>query len=277
MSYPDSGLGLGLSYGRLFALTSGLASAAVISFLFLASRSGQFVLKDVEWKGDLSQPQFQGVLDTHDLLALSHLNPGTDDLLFLPLERVASALKTHPWVRNAVLEKRFPNRLQITIEARKPVLIFQAMEGVLRFVDEDGTVFGEPDLKRLPKVPLVQGISDSDRDQLRIVHGLAAELQKGLGVDSKNQSTGVTLGSMTFDQALGFRAWISYPYVQKERQKSGVSRALVLLGKEAGDVFPEKVRRLSSVITYLAARGVPAKEIYAEESKKIVVQIRSGS
>lgn len=74
---------------------------------------------------------------------------------------VASNLESHPSVRSATVEKVFPNRLQISIAGRKPLLLTLAERGgtmVPVAVDEEGIVFEpEVDLAALD-LPLVSGI-----------------------------------------------------------------------------------------------------------------------
>lgn len=277
MSHSGLGLGFGVSYRRLLGLVMMVGVTSTVLFLWIASSTLQFPLKQIVWKGDFGSDKLGYSLEQHDLLTLSRLNPGDDDLLFLSLSRLRNSLKTHPWIKDVQIRKQFPHQLDIEVTARQPVLIFQTLDGQLRYLDEDGEVFGETDLKKLPSIPIVQGVPETDRPQLREIVKVSAQLRKSL-TESGVQAT---LGSFTYDSAQGYRVWISYPYVQRERQKSGVSRSLVLLGKneglEAMENLAERATRLSSVLAYLSSKGVPAREIYAEESKKIVVQIRTGS
>jgi cell division protein FtsQ len=77
------------------------------------------------------------------------------------VEAVARSLETHPTVRAATVEKVFPNRLEISLTGRKPLLVTLA-EGengtVPVAVDEQGVVFEVERNRAALDLPLVSGI-----------------------------------------------------------------------------------------------------------------------
>lgn len=65
----------------------------------------------------------------------------------LPSESIERRLETHPWVHRAEVRKRLPDRLEVTLEERRPAALL-SRDGELHFLDADGVAFApfDPDL-----------------------------------------------------------------------------------------------------------------------------------
>jgi hypothetical protein len=127
-----------------FALTvwlCGPRAAAVLAARFerTAQNSPSVVLDHV---GFVSRPDW---MDSPLLLAMSaDLGPWLQDEVPI-LDEVASArlrdgLQSVPWVREATIERVFPDQFRLRLELRRPVLAVMAGDGSKLFlVDKDGT------------------------------------------------------------------------------------------------------------------------------------------
>ena len=77
---------------------------------------------------------------------------------------IKAALEASGQIRSANLEKDFPNRLNVTIQERLPVVMLAAMDAdnQLSFwaIDEEGVIYKPFDLKRMKalKLPFVEGL-----------------------------------------------------------------------------------------------------------------------
>ncbi len=119
--------------------------------------------------------------DVRERLALEGRN-----MLVLPVEEIISTLQSDPWVRRARLQRQLPGTIRITIEERRPSVVWQV--GARQFsVDEDGTVLAEagegaglPIVRDLDGMP--PGIGDRvDEGTVSLVLQLARELPAELG------------------------------------------------------------------------------------------------
>lgn len=72
------------------------------------------------------------------ILKQANLSPETS-LLALQPGRVERALLAHPWIAQAELTRRWPNRLHLSIQEREPVALVQL--GELYYVDRQGSLF----------------------------------------------------------------------------------------------------------------------------------------
>jgi cell division protein FtsQ len=77
-------------------------------------------------------------LDPALLLRMTGLGPGVN-LLALRPARVEQALTAHPWIAEAELTRRWPNRVHLSIQERKPVALVQV--GEIYYADRRGSLF----------------------------------------------------------------------------------------------------------------------------------------
>lgn len=64
------------------------------------------------------------------------------NLFRIDIERLRAEFNTLPWVASVAIEKELPGRLTIHVTERVPVAIV-SLDGVLRYADTGGVVFGE--------------------------------------------------------------------------------------------------------------------------------------
>jgi len=95
-------------------------------------------------------------LERKDVLAKLDLSPETS-LFEVQLESIISHLKSHPWVRNAVVERVFPHTLAIRIDERVPAAIWQS-ENVRYLLDDHAHVLSVSKKDQFPGLPTLLGI-----------------------------------------------------------------------------------------------------------------------
>ena len=87
---------------------------------------------------------------------------GENSLLLLDVADVRDRLRANPWVADATVLKLYPDRLQITIEERKPFALWQK-DGRVSVIADDGTILQPYVARQFYRLPLVVGIGAATR------------------------------------------------------------------------------------------------------------------
>ncbi len=95
-----------------------------------------------------------------DILAALQVETGTPILAFDP-ERARDAVAALPWIRNVVIERRFPDTIYLRLEERQPLALWQS-DRTMRVIDADGVVLTEDGLEDYAALPLVVGLGAPD-------------------------------------------------------------------------------------------------------------------
>ncbi|GAB4230221.1 MAG: FtsQ-type POTRA domain-containing protein [Acidobacteriota bacterium] len=121
---------------RIFLAAVALAGVVLAASVFQAayrwSRSSEmFRLREVEYRGAKHFPveAFNAVL----------LRTVGRNLLYADLERVRALLEAEPWVKEAYVRRRLPDRLTVVIVEREPVAV-ATVDGELYVVDAEGVL-----------------------------------------------------------------------------------------------------------------------------------------
>jgi cell division protein FtsQ len=86
-------------------------------------------------------------LTANEIVKHAHLKKGIN-LLEMDLDRLVKSVLEHPRVRTVKFKKVFPNRLEIYLEERKPVLQIYVPENKLYYLlDQDGVLLPAPSIK----------------------------------------------------------------------------------------------------------------------------------
>jgi cell division protein FtsQ len=93
--------------------------------------------------------------DRETILDALSAQPGTPILAVDPV-RAKQQLEGLPWVRSALIERRFPDTLYVRLVERKPMALWQHA-GKIELIDRSGTVIPVAHLDRFAKLPLVVG------------------------------------------------------------------------------------------------------------------------
>jgi cell division protein FtsQ len=139
--------GLGLAAALVWAVAAGLPRAATLGVATAASEAG-FVVRQVEIEGARNQPRLS--------IYRELLQGGSDSMLLADLDEMRTRLKALPWVEDAAIQRRWPDRLHIRISERTPVALWQ-WQGRLRLIDAQGRVLPADDLAAFAALPLLVG------------------------------------------------------------------------------------------------------------------------
>jgi cell division protein FtsQ len=132
------------------ACLAGLAAAAAGGFWLLTSP--RFAITEVAVVG-------ASRLSPEALVAASGIGPGTN-LFRLDQSAVVARLEGLPLVRRAELVRRFPNRVTLAVEERRPFTLAHA--GRLHWIDEQGVSLGAETRVVAPEAPVITGLGAAD-------------------------------------------------------------------------------------------------------------------
>ncbi|MGL6044455.1 MAG: cell division protein FtsQ/DivIB [Sandaracinobacteroides sp.] len=171
---------LGAAAAVVWAVAVGLPRDATMGFATASSEAG-FVVRQVEIDGARNQPRLSIYREV--------LEGGSDSMLLADLEAMRVRLIALPWVKDARIQRRWPDRLHITVIEREPAALWQH-KGRLRLIDSEGVVLPAASLAPYAKLPLLVG--GGARDQapglLKIVAAhprLAGEMEAALWIGQR--------------------------------------------------------------------------------------------
>lgn len=200
---PDVRLMNALSLA-LFAL---LAVGAVAAALAWAMRLPMFSLAGIRIEGDMTR-------NSVTTIRANALPPLAGNFFTLDLDAAQRAFESVPWVRRAVVQRVWPNRLDVRLEEHVPVALWAAADGTEKLVNRQGEVFeanlGDVEEDGLPQlsgpdgtsahalallqrlVPLLQPLDEaigrlalSERGSWQVALGDGARIELGRGDDDE--------------------------------------------------------------------------------------------
>ena len=98
-------------------------------------------------------------LTPEEIVAVSGIGPGTNHFR-LDRSAVVARLEGLPLVRRADLVRRFPNRVTLAVEERRPFTLAHA--GRLHWIDEQGVNLGPESRAVAPRAPVITGLGPTD-------------------------------------------------------------------------------------------------------------------
>lgn len=99
-------------------------------------------------------------LSHEELLKLTDLTSRTN-LLNINPKTVEAALERHPWVKDAVVRRKLPDKLIITIKERVPIAILNS-NNKMYLVDNSGAIFKEMKPDEAQALPIITGADPED-------------------------------------------------------------------------------------------------------------------
>jgi cell division septal protein FtsQ len=75
-----------------------------------------------------------------ELIQLAQIAGGTS-LLRIDVERIRTQIMRHPWIREALVQRVYPNALEVIVYERRPTAILESGNGYL--IDAEGYVLGQ--------------------------------------------------------------------------------------------------------------------------------------
>jgi len=137
----------------LWALFVRLPERAVLGLANAGARAG-LVVRKVDIAGARHQPKLSIYRET--------LSGGSDSMLLLDLPATRERLLVLPWVQDASIARRWPDRLEVTIVERRPAAIWQH-HGRLHLIDRRGGILPSDRLDQFPDLPLLIGPGAEDQ------------------------------------------------------------------------------------------------------------------
>jgi cell division protein FtsQ len=220
-----------------------LAAAAVSAALSLAAwqawrwatASPTFAVREVRFTGLLHA-------DEDELIKRSGIALG-ENLFHADLARAARAMEQHPWVESAVLTRRLPDTVQVSVLEHRPAALVQLGEKTLFVLDEEGRLFKRAAPEDGLDVPLITGLSRRPDLQLRLLSALhLLDTWRGAGFSME------ALAEVRLEEDDGFTLFANQAGELQQIRLGSTELSL-------------KLRRLAQVRSALARRGEHASRI----------------
>ena len=271
--------------GRAARIGFFLLSLILLGVGLSALRSPLFSVRLIEVR-DLPEG---APFDSDSLIARSGIALGRENIYAISLARIEKRLMEEPWLRSVRIERQPPQSLVFAVELRKPIAIYQGKQG-LHWVDQDGLIFGEVDSSSesgpvvdqdLPTVagdlaaPDAQGSADWSQE-------LTSFLQMWSHKFGGPQGDSFEIASVSYSKIRGWRAWVTFRGGLRAQSGASISRVSIDLGatlKPGGSDGFESSRldQIAAVLSHIKANGIPARHLFADGDKKIVVKLTAGS
>lgn len=109
----------------------------------------------------ISRIEFEGLEKLDDTTLEKRIQESvTGNIFRVDLDEIRRQVESASWVKSAVVRRRLPNRLVISIEERRPTAVAQIGQEMI-LVDQDGVLLGRQDPGfPLPEGPVVVGLAD---------------------------------------------------------------------------------------------------------------------
>lgn len=140
-------VGLTAAAACVWAMVAQVPERLTMQVANMASRAG-FMVRQVEISGVVNQPKLSIYREV--------LSGGSDSMLLIDLPETRARLVELPWVMNASIARRWPDRLEINIIERKPVAVWQN-DGRLTLIDRNGTPLPSDRLEDFADLPQIIG------------------------------------------------------------------------------------------------------------------------
>lgn len=240
---------------------SSFAVAGIIAGLYLARQSSLFLVRVVEVVG---QPE-DAPLGAQQIIHLADIPTGKMSLFKVNFKDVEKRLLSNSWVKSVILSARLPQTLSIQMVYRKPVALAQSAQGILKYVDSDGSTFGPVTLKNQTDLPLIHGLPQGAGGERALTQ--AMDLLRDWGRYPWKVSNQIS--QLSWDEDAGFTLWVAL---------EPSYRLSVVLGADFDSQSSVvSFKQIDRVFQYSVDRALPVRQIFADANKKIVVRTARGS
>ena len=235
-------------WSAMFAM---LAITLVIVAIRFSIRSDRFLLKAVE----VETPNNRSPISSEQIANWAKVPVESVTLFSLDLTKIGERLLTHPWVRDVVLRKKFPETVAIIATMREPLAVIRETKQT-SYLDETGTIFG--------KFRLADGFD------LPVVTGVESEEIRQQAVDILRKwperfSAHIELGALKWSLDRGFRLTATIVSGKKPFPVT------IELGPGATQL-DQKLEKLSRVFQEVKRRKIAVRQIFVANGQKIVVK-----
>ena len=187
-----------------------------------------------------------------EVLNLSRLRIG-ENIFEIDLEETAIAIREHPWVEDARVERSLPRGVEIEVVEHVPAALVDL--GGLYYVDDAGKAFKRVSVGDRVDLPILRGVSreryesDPDESEALFREGIAlTALYARHGLDARAHLSDIEIDP---DEGLTLRC--------------GEHATAVRLGRGG---YPEKLDRLMRVLDELERRGAVAEIVRLDNRER---------
>lgn len=251
-----------------------LSSAVLIGLsagIYYALRSEIYTVREVEVAGSIDPAP----LSSAAVLHLADVPTGRVSLFSLDMKAIEKRLLSSEWIQQVHIQLKPKNTLSIFVKYRVPLAVIQAKKGSLSLVDEWGKIYGSVNQTGGIDLPVLGGFNEQNPERLNQALKLISAW------DQSPIRSIATISSIYWDDERGFRALVAYPLRNSSKNTESVSavfgRTMVDLGSDLMTDLEARLTQLTNVFQYLGDEGVPARQIWADAGKKIVVKTSRGS
>ena len=264
-----------------------LFSFALVVMTFFAARSPLFAIKLIEIR---NLPE-GAPITSESLIQRTGVRLGSDNLYSASFSSIEKGLLEEPWMRSVRIERQPPQSLVVEVELRQPIAIVQGRDSKLRWLDQDARVFGEADPQAPGSIattdlPMISGDLPSMDDPLasRTLEDVLQFLTAWKSEMAEAGGRTTELSSLSYSKERGWKAWVTYRLPGKGGALEESSRVSIDLGSSLavtathgnpGDIA--KLARIRAVLSHIRQNRIPARHLFADGDKKIVVKLTGGS
>jgi cell division septal protein FtsQ len=174
----------------------------------------------------------------------------------IPLSQIKAAIMKDEWVKDVLISRMLPNRIQVKIVPKSTAVILVGSKGELWPLTEEGVKLATLPASALPDRPLLRGdIFAKDIAKRKEAILFALNLPAQGAINQKNVS------EIFWNKEDGYSLMLMQPKVE------------VKLGSDSLDT---KVLRAGQVVNYMSAHRLSGRLIDASFSKKVLVRLRKG-
>jgi cell division septal protein FtsQ len=225
-----------------------LTVTAGLLFWFLRDHS-TFHVRTVRVYGAERVPQ-------PELIQLTHITRETS-LLRIDPERVRARMMQHPWIREALVYRRYPNELEVIVYERRPAVILEHGPGYV--LDGEGYLLGQATAAELASYP-------------RLAMGTGQAPKSGVQVTDPAVQAGLKLLTQIHDSAFFRQSMITrIDTVTPERFFVQTPRGKFVVGANLSGI-DEKLDALPVIDEVLRSRARRAEYIDFSVGNQIVVK-----
>ncbi len=220
-----------------------LLFCAALAFIFIHdyfTQSRYFSARHLEVTGN-------DRLELDEVYSLAGISPGGNVLSVSP-KQMSQRLESHPWVARAAVNRQLPDRIDISIEERRPLAVLDLGERFL--MDYNGEIFKRIEESDPQGLPLVVGLSFSDISVSGEVMSPAFKALVGFlqdGADYRQVLPDFSIRAIAVDRDMGLTLFAFEPSVAIRLGWGGYTRKIQRLGQVLSTMDRERGMRIDAI------------------------------
>ena len=171
---------------------------------------------------------------------------------FTPAAEIEKEIKTHPWIKEASIQKVFPNLIEIHVVEHIPKGV--ALLDQMMAINEEGIPFAPISIEEAGELPILSGVSSrffSDGGNLYVGQTL---LMRGLEVAQAYEESGINQ----------LRSLSDIYIAETGRVELMLNRTRISLGS---DQFKKRLKKIKQILIHLKEKSSDAQYILLSEDQ----------